>query len=198
VVSLAKPLSDMILPFGVALTTEEVYSRAKSAAPDIVNTHETYYRCGLSAQIAWNALSEASRPDSQLRLRRGRQALKAGLEKVAAASPLFDGVVGEGSLLRLVPRRHWFPVRPRSAIARILELAVSEIILQRCGVLVAQLRFFPALLAETSDIEEALSRLAEGTANLTPATVYRHTIRRLWQLSSSNLRTAYRTRVRTR
>lgn len=198
VVSLAKPLSDMVLPFGAALTTEEVYNRALSARPEIVETHESYYRCGLSAQIAWNALNEASSTDAQLRLHRSRQALRDGLENVADASPLFDGVAGQGSLLRLVPRQHWFPVKARSTIGRILELAISEIILQRCGVLIAQLRLFPALVADTSDIEEALSRLGDGTANLTPAAVYRHTLRRLWQLSSSNLRTAYKARIRSR
>lgn len=198
VVSLAKPLSDMILPCGAALTTEEVYTRARSAQPQVVDIHERYYRCGLSAQIAWNALIQASCAESQLRLRRNRQALKEGLEKVADASPLFDGVAGEGSLLRLVPRRRWLPAKPRSAIARILELAVSQIILERRGVLVAQLRFFPALLAERADIDEAITRLGEGTASLTPAAIYLHTLQRLWQLTSSNLHTAYRARGRSR
>jgi len=196
VVSLAKPLSDMILPIGVALVSEDVYRRARTAWPDTVDAHESYYRCGLSAQIAVNALNEASSSDAQLRLHHNRQALNEGLKDVADTSPLFDGVTGEGNLLRLVPRRNWFPVKPRSTIARILELAISEIILDRGGVLIAQLRFFPALLAEPSDIDDALTRIQECTADLTPAAVYRHTFERLWQLTRSNVRTAYRARRR--
>jgi acetylornithine/succinyldiaminopimelate/putrescine aminotransferase len=198
VVSLAKPLSDMILPLGLALVSDDVYRRARTVWPDTVDALESYYRCGLSAHIAINALNEASSPDAQLRLHRNRRALNQGLTEVADTSPLFDAVAGEGNLLRLVPRRNWFPVKPRSTFARILELAISEIVLDRGGVLIAQLRFFPALLAEPSDIDQALTQIKDCTADLTPAAIYRHTVERLWQLTRSNIRTAYRARRRTR
>jgi acetylornithine/succinyldiaminopimelate/putrescine aminotransferase len=194
VVSLAKPLSDMLLPMGTALTTEDVYRRAATFAPETVTMLESYYRCALSSHVAWNALEKVASPEWAESRSRLCQTLRDGLAQVAKGSPLFDGVAGEGTLLRLLPRRRWFPFNSRSSVGRIVELAVSELILERCGVLVAQLRFFPSIAGDAADVAQAMNLLAKGTKELTPVGVYRHSLTRLWQLARSNVRSAYRSR----
>lgn len=185
--SLAKPLSDMTLPIGVALATEEVAERARATDPDLVERLARHLRNNASAHVAWNALRSVRSPDAAGRRRRAQQMLEEGLQAVVRESSLFSAVIGDGTHLRLQLRSRWFPGDRKSTLGQLIELAVSEFILNRTGVLVAQLRFFPAIFAHEDDISQAVQRLRTGLGGCHPLSIYGHIARRFWTLGRSRL-----------
>jgi acetylornithine/succinyldiaminopimelate/putrescine aminotransferase len=190
--SLAKPLSDMTLPIGVALATRDVHARATSRDKTAVEHVSHRYLNQLGAHIALHALHQVDTPHMHARRRQAHDTLKRGLEGVVGCSRLFDGVEGEGAHLRLVLKRRWFPFHRRSQLGQLVELAISDFVLQQCGVLVAQLRFFPAVFSQQSDVEEATAKLQAGLANRGPLSVYGHVLRRLASLTQAQLRSRVR------
>ena len=186
VVAMAKALSDMTMPTGAALATDAVAAAAARTNPDHVETLRTHFRHDLGAHIACHALEQVSAPESVAAQARRHQQFRAGLERVVAASDLFEGVVGPPGHVRLQLSRRWFPFHSRSRLGQIAEAALSELILIRSGVLIGQLRFFPTVfgppasggpgpgLGGESDLREVIDRIEAGTRGATPLTVYRH------------------------
>jgi acetylornithine/succinyldiaminopimelate/putrescine aminotransferase len=177
--TLAKPLSDMIMPFGVALATSSVVAAASAQNSEHVAMMRRRLRNGLGSHIALHALSMVNNPEALESRERAERLLTHGLARVAAQSPLFEGVAGTGIHVRLVPKRRWFPFHARSQVGQLLEASMVDLILSRCNVMVAQQRFFHALFAEEADVAEIITRLEAGTRKLTPLTVYRNVFARL-------------------
>jgi acetylornithine/succinyldiaminopimelate/putrescine aminotransferase len=183
VVAMAKALSDMTMPAGAALATDAVAAAAGRTNAEHVEALRTYFQNNLGAHITRHALERVSAPESVAAQARRHREFRVGLERVVAASGLFEGVVGPPGHVRLQLSRRWFPFHSRSRLGQIAEAALSELILIRSGVLIGQLRFFPPVfgpaLGGESDLREVVDRIEAGTRGATPLTVYRHAGRRL-------------------
>jgi acetylornithine/succinyldiaminopimelate/putrescine aminotransferase len=179
VTALAKPLSDMTLPMGVAFARSEVVERARATNAPHVERLRAHYRNGLSAHIALHSFSAVTSPEAQARRGVAQTILREGLAKVAAESKLFEASAGRGGHVRLVPKRRWFPFHSRSQLGQLLEATLANLILRDCGVLVAQQRFFPPIFSEPDMMRRVVRRLETGTRRYTPLTVYVHAVRQV-------------------
>ncbi|RJL35928.1 aminotransferase class III-fold pyridoxal phosphate-dependent enzyme [Bailinhaonella thermotolerans] len=173
---LAKPLSDATLPVGAVMVTGDVETRARAAAPDLVERLARHYRNNLAAHVALHALRDVSTEERHTRRIRAQQELITGLRELAASSRLFQAAAGSGGHVRLVLDRRWFPYHKRSQVGQLMEAAISALLLRDCGVLVMQLRFFHRIFADEAEVREVVARLKAGTRRYTPLTVYRHAI----------------------
>ncbi|WP_280315105.1 aminotransferase class III-fold pyridoxal phosphate-dependent enzyme [Nocardia abscessus] len=177
--TLAKPLSDMTFPMAVMLCRAAVADRATEYDSTLVERLQYGYRNGLGAHLALDALRAVNTDEQHARRRHEQQALRSGLERLAESSALFEGVTGQGSHLRLVMNRRWFPQRSNSMVTLAVEGSLMDIMASRCGVVVADQRFFPPLFGRPGTMQEAVDRLTVGLANVTPAHVYANLVSRI-------------------
>ncbi|WP_157180655.1 aminotransferase class III-fold pyridoxal phosphate-dependent enzyme [Protofrankia coriariae] len=177
--AMAKPLSDMTVPLGVALVTDDVYRRAAARNPKLVEKLTRHYRCELSAHIALNALSGCADPERIVTATRLQEMFAEGLRRIFAQSRIFAAVSGEGGLVRLTLSRRWFPFHRRSALGCALEMALAELVLSNCGVFVPILRFHQRIFADEAELREVLNRLERGTRQMRPVHVYVNAVRGL-------------------
>lgn len=178
VVSLAKPLSDMTMPVGAALVSDEVFRRASENHPAAVERLSRENRCQIGAHIACHALGKAAAL-GEAHATEVQNVMAQGLQELVKRSSIFESVAGQGILVRLVPARRWFPFRPGSQLGAMMEMAISDLIRQRTGLLVAQLRFFPAIFVDVEDLRAAMRQLADGLDGCSPLSVYRHALGRI-------------------
>jgi acetylornithine/succinyldiaminopimelate/putrescine aminotransferase len=196
VVSLAKPLSDMTLPIGVALVSDEVFRRASENRPAAVERLSRENRCQIGAHIAWHALERVT-DLGEAHATEVQKVLTDGLADLVRRSSIFESVKGQGMLVRLVPARRWFPFRAGSQLSLMMEMALSDLIRERSGALVAQLRFFPAIFADVEDLHTAMRRLADGLDGCSPLSVYRHVLGRVSSMALSRGKSFWWRRRRT-
>ncbi|WP_280350909.1 aminotransferase class III-fold pyridoxal phosphate-dependent enzyme [Nocardia abscessus] len=193
--TLAKPLSDMTIPMAVVLCRVDAVDRATRYDSTLVERLRYGYRNGLGAHLALDALRAVNTDEQHALRRRELQALRSGLERLAESSPLFEGVVGRGSHLRLAMNRRWFPQRSNSMLTLAVEGSLMDIMANRCRVLIADQRFFPPLFGRPGTMQEAVDRLTVGLADVTPAHVYANLVSRI---SAHALRQTWRTTLRFR
>ena len=176
VVTIGKPLSDMLIPTGFVLASEDVYRRAESVNPGLVRRLKTRFANPLSAHVALNALDSLHDGDRLAQIRDGQQILETGLRNLAPRSKVIGEVIGEGSLLRLTLNPRRFPFSRRSRIGQLLETALSGLLLDRADVFVPALRFLHRIVADPDEMNQIVSRLDETLASITPGTVYRRAV----------------------
>jgi acetylornithine/succinyldiaminopimelate/putrescine aminotransferase len=103
IVTLAKGLSDMFIPFGVTLVTSEVEAAARDRNPELVDALERRLLNQLGSHVALNALRYAADHDMENHVRRVGQRLREGLtEALRSVDYLVEAraeVRGEGLLL---------------------------------------------------------------------------------------------------
>jgi acetylornithine/succinyldiaminopimelate/putrescine aminotransferase len=180
VVSLGKTLSDMTLPMAAVLVTEQVFERAKAENPGHIARLSGWYRNGLGAHIALNAIGSASQDARRAESLKNQRLIESGLRELAAASPLFGGVRGRGTLLVLLMNPRYFPFHHRSKLGNLLEMALAHLIFQRCGVFVFLLRFLHRVDSDERDVQEILRRLTHGLSGVTPFMLYRYALSRIF------------------
>jgi hypothetical protein len=173
----------------VMLCRAHVADRAAQYDPALAEQLRYGYRHALAAHVALDALRAVDTDEQHTRRRHEQQVLRAGLERLAEWSPLFEGVAGQGSHVRLVMNRRWFPQRSNSILTLAVEGSLMDIIVRRCRVVVADQRFFPPLFGRAGTMHEAMQRLTDGLADVTPAHVYANLITRM---SVHSLRRAWR------
>jgi acetylornithine/succinyldiaminopimelate/putrescine aminotransferase/cyclopropane fatty-acyl-phospholipid synthase-like methyltransferase len=194
ITTLAKPLSDMTVPIGVTLVTNDVYRRACATNADLVRRLALHYRNGIASHVAHHALERIADQHEHLLL--VQKTLRAGLDRLVATSSLFESVEGEGAVLRLTLSRRWFPFGRRSEIGHVMEMALSSLMLMRCDVLIVALRLFPALFADEAELADALDRMSGALRDVSPMSVYRYAAVRLASLAKSQTSSIVRRRLR--
>lgn len=177
IVTIAKPLSDMMFPMAAALTTADVAEAARSTNPQAFSDLQNRYRNNLGAHIAWHALSTVNTPESHARRIAERAVLAEGLRRLTTNSPLYQSVEGYGAHLRLVTHSRYFPFQENTLMGELLGQAMEDLILRRCHVVLGRGRFFPPLFPPEGMMAEAVARLEKGFEGVTPATVYATLVR---------------------
>ncbi|MUM19851.1 aminotransferase class III-fold pyridoxal phosphate-dependent enzyme [Mycobacterium sp. CBMA271] len=188
IVTIAKPLSDMMFPMAAALATSEVAEAARRTDAQAFTELQNRYRNNLGAHIAWHALRSVNTPESHARRMVERAALTDGLRRLTAHSPLYRSVEGYGAHLRLVTDSRYFPFRENTLMGELLGQAMEDLILRRCHVVLGRGRFFPPLFPPEGMMAEAVARLEHGFEGVTPATVYGTLVRCVGGLASFMVR----------
>lgn len=197
IATIAKPLSDMMIPMAATLTTRAVIEAAHHNHADAVDELRHRYRNNLGAHVAWHALRSVNTEEAQQRRRSERETLRDGLERLAARSPLYESVQGHGTHLRLITNSRHFPFRENGVMGELLGQAFEDLILRRCRVILGRGRFFPPLFPPTGTAEQAVARLESGLDGVTAATVYANLLRNLAGLAAFAARRQFhRLRVR--
>jgi acetylornithine/succinyldiaminopimelate/putrescine aminotransferase len=179
IVTLGKTLSDMTIPMAAVLVTDDVYARARATNQHQVDRLKVHYRNALSAHISLNALSQVSGSEEKQKFLRAQREIELGLRNIAAKSRVFSGVRGRGTLLVLLMNHRYFPFHHRSKPGNLLEMAMSHLIFERCGVFVFLLRFLHRVATDENDARELIQRLARGIEGITPLMVYRYALSRI-------------------
>lgn len=172
IVTIAKPLSDMMFPMAAALATSAVTAAARVNYAEALADLQSRYRNNLGAHVAWHALSAVDTPESHAQRRAERAVLADGLRALAASSPLYQSVEGYGAHLRLILDSRYFPFKENTLMGELLGQAMEDLILRRCRVILGRGRFFPPLFPPAGSMAEAIGRLEQGFEGVTPATVY--------------------------
>jgi acetylornithine/succinyldiaminopimelate/putrescine aminotransferase len=179
IVAIGKTLSDMTAPMAAVLVTEDVFARAERSNPQHVARLKAYYRNQLTAHLCVNALRDALGEEQRAACKQNQLTIECGLREIALKSKLFSEVRGRGTLQLLVMNHRYFPFHHRSKIGNLLEMAMSHLIFERCGVFVFLLRFLHRVRTDDRDARELLQRLNEGLADVTPLMVYRYAVSRI-------------------
>ncbi|MCZ4556599.1 aminotransferase class III-fold pyridoxal phosphate-dependent enzyme [Rhodococcus maanshanensis] len=177
--TLAKPMSDMTLPFGVALATDETVDRAMASDETAVRRMRENHLNQLGCHIAVDSLAYVTESARHGKIDYAKAVARLAFESAAAASPVFSGVEGSGLLLRLVPNRRWFPEPYSSALGQTLEASLQDVMLRHSGVLLAQQRLFPPLVPPSEDYSEAMFRIADTSRQLSVFGVYVNAVKRI-------------------
>ncbi|MGH3725618.1 MAG: aminotransferase class III-fold pyridoxal phosphate-dependent enzyme [Mycobacterium sp.] len=172
IVTIAKPLSDMMFPMAATLATAGVVEAARGTNAQALADLQKRYRNNLGAHIAWHALRAVNTPESHTLRRAERAVLTDGLRRLTAHSPLYQSVEGHGAHLRLITDSRYFPFRENTLMGELLGQAMEDLILRRCHVVLGRGRFFPPLFPPEGMMAEAVARLERGFEGVTPATVY--------------------------
>lgn len=98
IVTLFKGLTDNTFPCGATMVSEDVYRRARRAAPQLVSHMERFYVNQLGAHIALHLLDRVDTLDLGRHVKKVAAILKEGFAGIAAASPLVTSVDGDGLL----------------------------------------------------------------------------------------------------
>ncbi|QCH25501.1 aminotransferase class III-fold pyridoxal phosphate-dependent enzyme [Mycobacteroides salmoniphilum] len=188
IVTIAKPLSDMMFPMAAALATSTVVDAARGTNAHAVADLQSRYRNNLGAHIAWHALRSVDTPELHARRRAERAILIDGLRRLAARSPLYQSVEGYGTHIRLIVSSRYFPFQENGLMGELLGQAMEDLILRRCQVILGRGRFFPPLFPPTGTMAEAVDRLERGFDGVTPITVYATLVRCLAGLTTFMVR----------
>ncbi|TEA08484.1 aminotransferase class III-fold pyridoxal phosphate-dependent enzyme [Mycobacteroides salmoniphilum] len=184
IVTIAKPLSDMMFPMAAALATSTVVDAARGTSAHAVTDLQSRYRNNLGAHIAWHALRSVDTPELHAQRRAERAILIDGLRRLAARSPLYQSVEGYGTHIRLIVSSRYFPFQENGLMGELLGQAMEDLILRRCQVILGRGRFFPPLFPPTGTMAEAVDRLERGFDGVTPITVYATLVRCLAGLTT--------------
>ncbi|MBV0915868.1 aminotransferase class III-fold pyridoxal phosphate-dependent enzyme [Mycobacteroides chelonae] len=184
IVTIAKPLSDMMFPMAAALATSTVVDAARETNARAVSDLQGRYRNNLGAHIAWHALRSVDTPELHTQRRAERATLVEGLRRLAARSPLYQSVEGYGTHLRLIVDPRYFPFQENGLMGELLGQAMEDLILRRCKVILGRGRFFPPLFPPSGTMAEAVERLERGFDGVTPLTVYATLVRCLAGLTT--------------
>jgi acetylornithine/succinyldiaminopimelate/putrescine aminotransferase len=182
IVTLGKTLSDMTTPLAAVLVTDAVWQRARAANGAHVERLRNHYRNPLTAQLALHALSQVKSDEAQAAMVRHQRIIEHGLRRLVGKSKLFSEVRGRGTLLVLVMNPRYFPFHHRSKPGNMLEMALAQLILERCGVFAFLLRFLHRVVTDEADANELVQRLERGLAGVTPLGVYRYALSRLFSM----------------
>ncbi|SEM03396.1 aminotransferase class III-fold pyridoxal phosphate-dependent enzyme [Rhodococcus maanshanensis] len=192
--TLAKPMSDMVLPFGLAIASDDLVDRAAASNPAAVQQIRENYLNQLGCHIAVDSLRHVTESSNSGHIDYSKSVAKRAFQSAASASPVFSGMAGTGLLLRLIPNRRWFPEPSTSALGQTLEASLQDVMLRRSNVLLAQQRLFPPLVPPQAEYFEAMFRIAESSRQLTVLGVYTNAITRI--AASARSRLAYQRTVR--
>jgi acetylornithine/succinyldiaminopimelate/putrescine aminotransferase len=175
-VTIAKPLSDMVTPIGLMLTTEDVVAEAARTDSIQVGELRTRYRNQLSAAIAVQALDHVH--CQAIHQARGEETsrLRGGLEDLVKSSTVLGSVVGRGLHLRIALNPRLFPSAPRSMLTLMAEGSLQELILKHCGVIVAQQRIFPPIFMPPGTAQDMARRMSAGFKEITVTRVYANAV----------------------
>lgn len=184
IVSIAKPLSDMMIPMAATLTTPEVLDACRRTNAEAVSELQGRYRNNLGSHVAWHALRRVNNAEAQHRRRTEQTALKEGLDRIAARSPLYESVQGHGTHLRLIANSRYFPFKENGVMGELLGQAFEDLILRRCRVILGRGRFFPPLFPPSGTLAQAVYRLETGLDGVTAATVYATLVRNVAGLAA--------------
>ncbi|MGQ0777432.1 MAG: aminotransferase class III-fold pyridoxal phosphate-dependent enzyme [Pseudonocardiales bacterium] len=173
IVTLGKTMSDMTLPAGAVMVTDDVYTRAKATDSALVTRLSTEFRSNLSAHISLHALESVDDPDQCARHHAAYAELVSSLNAIFRRSKVFGEVVGSSAQLRLTMNKRYLG---RSKKADLLELALSELVYRRCHVFLPGLRVGHRVMADPADLAELARRLEVGTRGITPLMVRRYAL----------------------
>ncbi|MGH4012752.1 MAG: aminotransferase class III-fold pyridoxal phosphate-dependent enzyme [Pseudonocardiaceae bacterium] len=170
IVTLGKTMSDMTLPAGAVMVSDDVYTRARATASAQVTRLSTEFRNNLGAHISLHALESADDPDQRARHKAAYAELVESLNATFRGSKVFGEVVGSSAQLRLTMNEYL----RRSKRSLLLELTLSDLVYRRCHVFLPALRMAPRVMADPADLTELARRLEVGTKGITPLMVYRY------------------------
>lgn len=188
IASIAKPLSDMMVPVAATLTTTEVIWSCRQTNDAAVDQLLKRYRNNLCAHVAWHALQSVNTEAAREHRRLAEGQLREGLVRLADRSPLYESVQGHGMHVRLIANSRLFPFRENSLMGELLGQAFEDLILRRCRVILGRGRFFPPLFPPPDTIAQAVSRLEYGLEGVTAFTVYVNLLRNVAGLASFAVR----------
>ncbi len=188
IASIAKPLSDMMIPVAATLTTAEVIQCCRQTNTAAVGHLLQRYRNNLCAHVAWHALQSVNTAAARDQRRLAEEQLREGLARLADRSPPVRVGAGHGMHLRLIANSRLFPFRENSLMGELLGQAFEDLILRRCRVILGRGRFFPPLFPPPGTIPQAVSRLEHGLDGVTAVTVYTNLLRNVAGLASFALR----------
>jgi 4-aminobutyrate--pyruvate transaminase len=161
IVTLAKGLSDMFIPFGVTLVTSALHAAARDRNPELVDALERRLLNQLGSHVAVNALRFAVNHDMGKHVQRVGKRLREGLTEVLRSVDYLGEVRcevrGEGLLLCL----DWSDA---TSYARLL---VSSRLSERGAVLLNRLQCKPPLTISESEIDEIVRRVAQALRGTT-------------------------------
>jgi acetylornithine/succinyldiaminopimelate/putrescine aminotransferase len=156
IVTLAKGLSDMFVPFGVTLVSSAVQAAARDRNPGLVDALGCRLLNQLGSHVALNALLFAADHDLPAHVRRVGKRLRDGLTEVLQSVDYLAEagaeVRGEGLLLCL----DW---SDSNSFARSF---VSTTLAERGAVLFNRLQCKPALTISESEVDEIVRRAAQA------------------------------------
>lgn len=173
VVTLGKTMSDMTLPAGAVMVSEDVYNRASATASALVARLRSEFRNNLSAHVSLHALESASDPERRAQCKSAYVDLVESLNSMFRGSKVFAEVAGSASQLRLTMNKRYLQ---GSKKADILEMALSELVYRRCHVFMPALRIAHRVMADPDDLIELARRLKVGTKGITLLMVYRYAL----------------------
>lgn len=101
IVTLFKGLTDATFPCGLTLVSSEVYRRAVSTKPGVVDYLKGLYVNQLGAHIAWHLVEKVSAADLGEHVDRLSVILRSDFSEMAKASPFIKGIEGEGLYFRI-------------------------------------------------------------------------------------------------
>lgn len=176
VTALAKSLSDMTLPVAAALAKADVVAAAVRTDPAYVNLARHYYRNGLGAHIALHALDKIVATRDLEENGALQERFRTALETLCRRSRIFGSVEGRGAHVRLTLNSQYFPASLLTPEGKMMQSALSRVMLDVYGVLVTNLRFFYPTFADPKDMNEAIARFENPRNVITPMMVYRFAI----------------------
>lgn len=188
IVTLAKPLSDMIIPVAATLARAGVVADAEVTNTGAVQRLRSRYRNNLGAHIAVNALRAVDNPASHEQRRTERETLLRGLQALTATSPLIRSVEGAGAHVRIDIDRRCFPFRENTVLSEMVDQSIEDLILRRCGVILGRGRFFPPIFPPAGAMADVVERLQRGFDGFTVATVYANLVRNIAAFASFGIR----------
>lgn len=136
IITLAKPLSDGIFPFAVALINSDVYQKALENKPHVVRYIETLYKNQFGSHIALHSVEKILSPEFIRNLLKVSEILSQGLHKIALKSPLIKAIHGKGHFYQ-------FYYEDKNPILRISgELGRSMFMLYMCRLIIKEADVF--------------------------------------------------------
>jgi acetylornithine/succinyldiaminopimelate/putrescine aminotransferase/ubiquinone/menaquinone biosynthesis C-methylase UbiE len=164
IVVLFKALTDATFPIAVTLSSLDVYQRALTANPKVVQFYQGLYRNQLGSHIALHLLGKVTNSDLEKNVKKISVILKTGLEEIAKKSPFINEVHGEGLLYHIDYNLEskifrLFGKAGKVLGPNLLPLFISRLFLNKVDVFVYLNRFGPALSITEQQVHSFINRL---------------------------------------